>query len=827
MRTLSQRYFARVLIPPALLFLPLSNLFLSQVIQLNLSGVVRLAGLTLLVYLGVCFGFYRLALPLVERVEEANTNIERSERASALLHRGVIVFLIPWTIGSVVLAALIFWLFLPTALGASYAVTTVLMAAVPTLAWCYGATKRTIFESLIGSEGVYFIGQRFTLARKISIVFLAMFLLSALALVQLVSAKVSSTLERLAISNETSRFERLFNDAQIVARLDAQALDTLTDYVPEGYDVFVVNPDGTVIADKGKQLSEEAVGHIRARRSGDSSRLVSSDVIRFQEMKNGSSLVLRIPWTPYARLPYQIAFYAAVVVALTAMLFIAATLFLSGDISRSTSRLSRFASELAEGRFTRQTSIFSDDEIGDLARNFAETGENLRRLIGHIGGSGQAITDGVRVIRDGTGALLERAAEQTSLTSDASQAVGNVQEGAQSVLDAAEKVTDLGQDSSARALELQASAEEVARSVEYLFQSVEKTSSSTTEMDASAREMSTRTETLSQIGEEVLSFVTQMDSTIEELRRTAESTADISRQVREDAELGGVAVGETVLGIETAQESARRTAEVLDTLQKSVGQISQIVNVIEEIAERTNLLSLNAAIIAAQAGEHGAGFTVVAGEIRELADRTRNSTTEIVGIIKKVQIGSSDAVRAITEDLRRINQNVGLAQNASESLEKIVASSSQSFDMATRIAHALEQQATASSHLHHVTSRMSDHIAEINRATQEQARGTRLLAEEAERVREVASQVRSSTDQQSLAARVITQAMEQIASDVRSIRDLLEQQLGETERIAGASKTMLEIAKANDSVAREFNDTVRQLIISGQNFENEVKRFEM
>lgn len=827
MRTLKHRYFTRVLIPPALLFLPLSCLFLSQVIQLSRSKLGLLVAMIVVLYASGNAIFYWMVAPIVSGLEAATNNEERSVHASALLERAVRLSASLWVGGGLFFALGIWWLFLPTALGFSYAITTIVISALPGLAWCYGATKRTIFEALVGSDGVYYRGKPFTLARKISIVFIGMFLLSSLALVQLVSAKVSSTLERLAIGNEEDRYKRLLESAQIVAKLDGKSLDVLADYVPAGYDIFVVPPEGKTLSDGTGQLDESTISEIRSRRKGDSTSFISRDVVRFEPLPNGSTLVLRIPWAPYAKLPYQIAFYAFVVVALTACLFVAATIFLSGDITRSTNRLARFASEMAEGKFTRQTSIFSDDEIGQLAKNFSGTSENLRRLVGQIGGSGQAITDGVRVIRDGTGSLLERAAEQTSLTSDASQAVGNVQAGAQSVLNAAEKVTDLGQDSSTRALELQASAEEVARSVEYLFQSVEKTSSSTTQMDAAAREMSSRTETLSQIGEEVLSFVTEMDSTIEELKGTAEKTAEISRRVREDAELGGVAVGETVLGIETAQESARRTATVLDTLQKSVGQISQIVNVIEEIADRTNLLSLNAAIIAAQAGEHGAGFTVVADEIRELADRTRNSTTEIVGIIKRVQSGSTEAVRAIAEDVRRIDQNVGLAQNASESLEKIVASSSQSFDMATRIAHALEQQAEASGHLHHVTSRMSDHISEINKSTQEQARGTRLLAEEAERVREVASQVRNSTDQQSLAARGITQAMEQIATDIRHIRDLLEQQLGETERIAGASRTMLDIAKANDSVAHEFNETVRRLIISSQQFESEVKRFEM
>ena len=271
--------------------------------------------------------------------------------------------------------------------------------------------------------------------------------------------------------------------------------------------------------------------------------------------------------------------------------------------------------------------------------------------------------------------------------------------------------------------------------------------------------------------------------------------------------------------------STTRTAETLDELQRSVGQISQILNVIEEVTNRTNLLALNAAIIAAQAGEHGAGFTVVADEIRQLAERTRGSTKEIATIIKAVQNGSKQAVARIHEGVDKVRENVELAKRAAASLEKIVGSAGRSQEMAITISRALDDQAKASRHLHEVTSRMSDHIVEINRATREQARGTQLLAQEAERVREIAAQVKTATDEQSTAGRGITAALEKIAEDARNMRDLLDRQLSETDRIADASRTMLDIAQQNDSIAREFNATVQNLVRSGQEFESEVSRF--
>ena len=99
------------------------------------------------------------------------------------------------------------------------------------------------------------------------------------------------------------------------------------------------------------------------------------------------------------------------------------------------------------------------------------------------------------------------------------------------------------------------------------------------------------------------------------------------------------------------------------------------------------------------------------------------------------------------------------------------------------------------------------------------------MAQESERVRDIAAQVKNATEEQSLAGRGITSALERMAEDARAMRDLLERQLEETDRIADASRLMLDIAQKNDSVAREFDATMQNLVRSGREFESEVTRF--
>ncbi len=513
------------------------------------------------------------------------------------------------------------------------------------------------------------------------------------------------------------------------------------------------------------------------------------------------------------------------VTIVTALIFAAATYLLARDITGPIDQLAALAHDLAEGRFDTQTRVFSDDEIGRVSDRFAATQRNLRSLVGRMGSSGTAITDGVRVMNDGTENLLTGAKEQTQLAASSTEALSGVRSQAKSVLDAVEKFAEVTYDSASRASELSASSAEVARQMDELFQSVEKTSSSTTEIDASARETSRRTTDLAGFSAELLTFVAEMEATVDQIHGTASSTASIADQVRDNALSGRKAVQETVTGIRSAQESTRRTAGAFEALQKSLGQIDQILLLIEELTNRTNLLSFNAAIIAAQAGSQDFGFSVIADEIRQLADRTRGATKEIADIIRDVQPIAKEAVGAINEGVSRVDATVDLAQKTEQALVSILDSADRSQEMSQRISHAMEEQSQATRHLHEVMSQTSEAVTEISRATKGQAEATRLLAHESERVRDIALHVKRASDEQTGASGGIATAMEHIATDIRAIRDRLGHQLSKADEIANASQVTLTIAQKNNVIAEQFSEALSSLVRSGSDFAEEVARF--
>ena len=168
---------------------------------------------------------------------------------------------------------------------------------------------------------------------------------------------------------------------------------------------------------------------------------------------------------------------------------------------------------------------------------------------------------------------------------------------------------------------------------------------------------------------EVASAVEEMTKTIMENSKNASVAADTAKQARVSAEAGGKVVDDTVHGMKRIAGVVNKSAETVKELGKSSDQIGEIIGVIDDIADQTNLLALNAAIEAARAGEQGRGFAVVADEVRKLAERTTKATKEIAGMIKKIQADTTGAVQSMEEGTQEVERGIELADKAGDEPE--------------------------------------------------------------------------------------------------------------------------------------------------------------
>jgi methyl-accepting chemotaxis protein len=207
--------------------------------------------------------------------------------------------------------------------------------------------------------------------------------------------------------------------------------------------------------------------------------------------------------------------------------------------------------------------------------------------------------------------------------------------------------------------------------------------------------------------------------------RNAASTSETAKRAKVAAEQGGTVVEETVKGMNRIALVVNQSAQTVKALGRSSDQIGEIIGVIDDIADQTNLLALNAAIEAARAGEQGRGFAVVADEVRKLAERTTKATKEIAGMIKQIQGETSGAVSAMEEGTKEVEQGKELADKAGVSLKQIVEVSQQVTDMVAQIAVASEEQSSAS-------EQISKNVEAISTVTGETANATQQISRAAE-----------------------------------------------------------------------------------------------
>lgn len=210
----------------------------------------------------------------------------------------------------------------------------------------------------------------------------------------------------------------------------------------------------------------------------------------------------------------------------------------------------------------------------------------------------------------------------------------------------------------------------------------------------------------------------EMASAVSEVSRNSNMAAQKSRQASEDAGDGGMVVEQTVTMMATVSASVGRAAQQIKGLGERSNQIGEIINVIDEIAGRTNLLALNAAIEAARAGEQGRGFAVVAGEVRNLAERTTEATKEIAEMIGGLQRDTESAAIAMGEGTVQVQEVMTAVGEAGEKLRMIIGSSEEAAGMVNQIAAAATQQSSA-------TDEVNASVNEIAKISQETSSGAR------------------------------------------------------------------------------------------------------
>ncbi len=272
--------------------------------------------------------------------------------------------------------------------------------------------------------------------------------------------------------------------------------------------------------------------------------------------------------------------------------------------------------------------------------------------------------------------------------------------------------------------------------------SAERIATASEEFSATAAEQAQGAENQKDQTQQVAAAMLQMSSTVAQVAENSTKASEASRKAADTARLGGQIVEDTLAKMRAIADSVGHTAKRVQELGKSSNQIGEIIGVIDDIADQTNLLALNAAIEAARAGEQGRGFAVVADEVRKLAERTSKATKEITQMIQNIQTETHSAVEAMQAGTKQVELGVESTTQAGTSLHDIIKTSELVGDMILLIASASTEQSSASEEINVNIEQIAKIARETAAGSQESAKAVHELSKLATNLQSIVNKFR-------------------------------------------------------------------------------------
>jgi len=275
------------------------------------------------------------------------------------------------------------------------------------------------------------------------------------------------------------------------------------------------------------------------------------------------------------------------------------------------------------------------------------------------------------------------------------------------------------------------------RMIQEIVGGAERLATASDELLHASEEVAQSARLQSEAASAMAAAVEEMTVSIDQVAHNAGEAHGISEEAGSTSQQGTAIIQNAAVEMRKIADAVQSSSAIIEELGQQTDQITSIVNTIREIADQTNLLALNAAIEAARAGEQGRGFAVVADEVRKLAERTSLSTTEIAGMVEKIQNGTRNAVASMQSGVSQADRGVALANEAGESIVSIRDGALRVVDVVNDISSSIREQSSASSDI-------AKNIEQIAQMSEESAQAVQHTTAAARHLQELSTELHAS-----------------------------------------------------------------------------------
>jgi len=587
-------------------------------------------------------------------------------------------------------------------------------------------------------------------------------------------------------------------------------------------------------AEEGQKAPQAKVGDSRSSSNNTGIRTIGnfydlSFPLLDGESKAAGTLRIGVEKQAINKQLFELLFWALGVSGLCFFISIGLVYFsISKYVTRPIKVMEKAADGIASGDLTRLIRIEGGDEVSSLGEAISRMTLNLKDMIskfGAITGSVSRATSHISSLSEG---LLAIADVQKNAVDETSSSVGEMDLSISTVVKSTESLSESAGDTSSAILQMMASIEKIAENSVVFTEAAHDTASSVEEMVSTISQISSSIENLSASSEEIASSIEEVNATTKDIEQRANESVALAEAVVESSSKKGIRASDAAIaGMETIKQSVAALSGVINLLGERTGDIGKIVTVIDSVADQTNLLALNAAILASKAGEHGKGFTIVADEIKSLAERTSVSTNEIAALISSVQDMTRSSMSMAAEGLDSVEKGVSLVKGVNEALMEIVESSQASTKMAVAIRRATSEESQVIKQITDAVEGMREQTEAIARAIKEQSKGSQLIIEATEKARELSAQVKSATNEQKDGSRQIAGVMENVAGQAAQIADATIRQKEKSREIISS---MEKVSNTSDKLilsSNELNSVINALKEEALNLISELEKFKV